>query len=70
MIIASGGNAGLAAAYAAYRLGIAATVFIPESTPASAIAKLEDMGATVVVHGSIWDECHEEALKFASAPGN
>jgi len=70
VVIASGGNAGLATAYSASKLGISATVVIPESTPIEAVTKLSDLGAQVVIHGQSWDDSNEEALRIASLPGN
>lgn len=67
VVSSSGGNAGLAAAYAASRLGLACRVFVPVTTPAATIALLETLGATVTVSGSVWDETHLEAVRFLDA---
>lgn len=48
----SGGNAGLAVAWAARALGARATVVVPSSTPPSARAAIESFGATARVHGA------------------
>lgn len=61
IVVASGGNAGLANAYAAARLGVPATVFVPETSPAVKVAMLRDLGATVVLEGT------EYAAAFAAA---
>lgn len=61
-IASSGGNAGLAVAYAGRKLGVPVTVVIPRSTPAHARTLLELEGATVVVHGAAWSEAHSHAL--------
>ncbi|MDI3317678.1 MAG: threonine/serine dehydratase [Bacillota bacterium] len=53
---ASGGNHGLAVAWAARRLGLSALVVITESAPASTEAKLRAYGAEVVRHGATWDD--------------
>lgn len=42
IVCASGGNAGLAAAFAAKILGIPATIVLPESTPSFVADKLRD----------------------------
>ncbi|MDG4862029.1 threonine/serine dehydratase [Streptomyces sp. T-3] len=47
VVIASGGNAGLACAWAAARHGVPATVFVPETAPAVKVAKLHELGADV-----------------------
>ncbi|XP_033628325.1 serine dehydratase-like [Asterias rubens] len=65
IICSSGGNAGFAAAYAARQLGYPATIVIPESTPDFVAAGLRDEGAEVIVHGKVWDNANEYALKLA-----
>ena len=61
LVVASGGNAGLANAYAAARLGVPAVVFVPETAPAVKVARLEAYGARVVPAG------REYATAFAAA---
>lgn len=68
-VAASGGNAGLAVAYAGRKLGIPVTVFVPEATGEEVRSRLKMEGAEVVVAGRIWDEAHEQALERAKAPG-
>lgn len=51
----SGGNAGLAAAFASASHGVSCTVVLPE-TSKGAISKLERLGAKVLVYGSHWGE--------------
>lgn len=57
-ISSSGGNAGLAVAHAARRLGAEALVVVPETTTQTAIALLERDGAEVIVHGASWQEAN------------
>src|SRR4051812_5406022 len=47
VVAASGGNAGLAVAFAAARLGIPAEVFVPVTAPAVKVAKLRQLGAVI-----------------------
>ena len=47
------GNAGMAAAYAARKLGIPATIVVPSTTPALTIQRLKNEGATVKVVGEV-----------------
>lgn len=61
VVSSSGGNAGLAAAYAARCLGLPITVVLPTTTPAGVRARLEDYGTEVVVHGDVWDEADSHA---------
>lgn len=69
IVIASGGNAGLANAYAAREMGVPATVFVPETTPAFKLEKLRAMGATVIQHGTEYAMAYEAALKHAANTG-
>ncbi|PIO31951.1 hypothetical protein AB205_0149830 [Aquarana catesbeiana] len=52
-VCSSGGNAGLAAAYACNKLGLPATIVVPEQTLKHVIQRLKDLGAEVVVTGKI-----------------
>lgn len=63
-VSSSGGNAGLAVAYAGRVLGIPVTVVVPETTTERAKALLRQEGAEVVVHGASWMEAnaHAQAL--------
>ena len=49
----SGGNAGLAAAYAGRKLQLSVTVVVPETTPQLMIEKIKEEGATVEVVGKV-----------------
>ena len=51
VVSSSGGNAGLAAAYAARQLQMSCTVFTPHSTPSMVVDKLRAEGADVQVRG-------------------
>ncbi len=69
LVIASGGNAGLANAYAAAQIGVPATVFVPETAPAFKVAKLRALGADVVQRGSEYAEAFVAATEHAAATG-
>src|SRR5690349_8732327 len=56
VIVASGGNAGLAVAFAADRLGVRAEVFVPETAPQVKVDKLRELGAVVHQHGREYAE--------------
>lgn len=60
-VSSSGGNAGLAVAYAGRRLGVAVTVVVPQTTTARAKELLALEGAKVIVHGASWQEANELA---------
>jgi threonine dehydratase len=69
VITASGGNAGLAVAYAAARLGLAAQVFVPVTAPEVKVRKLTSLGADVVQVGQIYGEAYEAAAKRSAESG-
>lgn len=52
----SGGNAGLAAAYASRHYGVPCTVVLPTTSKPEVIEKLKELGARVEVHGAHWGE--------------
>ncbi|CAH2355854.1 catabolic L-serine/threonine dehydratase [[Candida] railenensis] len=55
----SGGNAGLAAAYASKYYQVPCTVVLPKISKQVVIHKLEELGAEVIVHGNHWGEADE-----------
>ncbi|MGO4237193.1 threonine/serine dehydratase [Pseudarthrobacter sp. YAF2] len=69
VVVASGGNAGLANAYAAAHLGVPATVFVPEAAPAIKVRKLKAIGATVVQGGSEYAAAYQAAVAHAKQTG-
>ncbi|XP_053324914.1 serine dehydratase-like [Spea bombifrons] len=69
-VCSSGGNAGLAAAYACNKLGLPATIVVPESTGQDIVQKLKNLGADVVMKGKVWDEADALAHHLAEAPGS
>lgn len=60
-VASSGGNAGLAVAYAGRRLGVPVTVVVPETTGERARALIREQGAEVLVVGASWQEAHDHA---------
>jgi threonine dehydratase len=54
VVVASGGNAGIAVATAARALGVACEVFVPEVSGAAKRAALAALGARVFVHGAAY----------------
>ena len=61
LVSSSGGNAGLAVAYAGRRLGVPVTVVVPHTTRERARQLLMEEGAEVVAYGRSWQEAHEHA---------
>lgn len=62
VIVASGGNAGIATAAAAKALGVKCEVFVPTVSSAAKQAKLRELGAQVVVTGAVYAEALEACL--------
>jgi threonine dehydratase len=69
VVVASGGNAGLATAYAAAALDVPATVFVPETAPAVKVARLRAYGATVQQVGTQYAEAYDAAVSFCADRG-
>jgi threonine dehydratase len=69
IVTASGGNHGLAVAYAGWAAGAPATIFLPRSVAAEKVKQLDDWGARVVIAGDAWDDSNEAALRYAEAEG-
>ncbi|WP_371787826.1 serine/threonine dehydratase [Streptomyces griseoaurantiacus] len=67
--IASGGNAGLACAWAARQQGVPATVFLPATAPAVKVARLRSYGAEVRLVGTEYAEAQAACAEFAAATG-
>lgn len=57
-IASSGGNAGIAVAYAGRQLSIPVTVVVPLTTTEHAQAQIRAQGAQLLVHGAVWDEAN------------
>lgn len=60
-VSSSGGNAGIAAAFAGRRLGLPVVVVVPETTTETARTLLRLERAEVVVHGASWQEANARA---------
>ena len=69
VITASTGNHGAATAWAAERLGMRAVVFASEGTSRTKLAKIEELGGEVRLHGADFDEAKDEAERFAADTG-
>ena len=53
MIMFLGGNAGMAAAHVARKMGLPATIVVPSSSPPLVVQNLRDQGATVKITGEV-----------------
>lgn len=69
VIACSAGNHAQGVAFHAQRLGIPATIVMPNGTPFNKIQKTEDFGAQVVLYGKQFDESVGETLRLAKEKG-
>jgi threonine dehydratase len=69
LIAASAGNHAQGVAYHAGRLGVAATIVMPETTPIMKVANTRAHGARIVLHGSSYDEAYAEARRLEQVEG-
>lgn len=69
VVTASGGNAGLAVAYAARELGVPGRIFVPESAPPAKIARLRTLDADIVQVGSEYAEAYAAAVTASDESG-
>ena len=69
VIAASAGNHAQAVAYHAKRLGIPATIVMPESTPTVKVTQTAGHGATVVLFGEVFDDAYTKARELSAEKG-
>ncbi|MFX0575323.1 threonine/serine dehydratase [Nocardia nepalensis] len=67
--IASGGNAGLACAWAAHGQGVRATVFLPTTAPAVKVERLRGYGADVRLVGAEYADALAACREYADTTG-
>jgi threonine dehydratase len=69
VIVASGGNAGIATAAAARELGVPCEVFVPEISSPAKRARLAELGAKVVVTGAAYADALQACLARQAETG-
>jgi threonine dehydratase len=69
VVAASGGNHGVAVAYAASRLGIHARIFVPSVASPAKIAKIRHHGAELVIAGDRYAEALEASQSWVAQSG-
>jgi threonine dehydratase len=69
LIAASAGTHAQAVAYHAGRLGLSATIVMPETTPIMKVANTRGHGARVVLFGAGYDEAYDEARRMEREEG-
>jgi threonine dehydratase len=67
MITASGGNHGLAVAYAGWQAQVPAIIYLGQNVPPAKAQKLRQWGAEVVIEGADWDDANQAAQARARA---
>jgi len=63
VITASGGNHGVAVAYAAWASKVPAVIYLSKNAPPIKAEKLRKWGAEVVIKGAVWDDANKAALE-------
>jgi threonine dehydratase len=69
VVAASGGNHGAAMAYAAMRLGVPATIFLPSVTSPSKVERIRSYAANLVVAGERYADALAASEAFVSESG-
>jgi threonine dehydratase len=69
VVTASGGNHGLAVAYAARQLGIPAAVYVPKTAPELKVNGIRALGAETVLVGNSYADAAEASYERAGEPG-
>ena len=69
IVVASGGNAGLANAWAAARIDVPATVFVPRTAPAVKVERLRALGAQVEQVGAEYAAAFDAARQHVERTG-
>ncbi|MDE2474191.1 MAG: pyridoxal-phosphate dependent enzyme, partial [Alphaproteobacteria bacterium] len=69
VIAMSAGNHAQGVAYHAGRLGVPATIVMPEGTPFTKVKHTREFGAKVVIEGATLSDSHATAQKLAESDG-
>ncbi len=69
LVAASGGNHGLAVAYAGHALGVGTRIFVPRTAPVVKVRAIVALGAEVTQVGTTYAEALEASREAAQRPG-
>jgi threonine dehydratase len=69
VIAASAGNHAQAVAYHGARLGVPVTIVMPKPTPSIKVEQTRGHGATILLHGELFDEAYAEARRIEAEQG-
>lgn len=70
VVASSAGNHAQAVAFGASKLGIPATIVMPENAPLVKVKATEEYGPRVILHGAIYDQAYEKALQVLKETKN
>jgi len=66
---ASGGNHGVAVAYAAHRLGVPAKIFVPTVSSPAKVQRIRELGADLVVGGDRYADAYQAFEQWVASEG-
>ncbi len=69
LICSSAGNHAQGVAYAAQKLGVKATIVMPNTTPLIKVEATRSYGANVILEGDVYDEAYAEARRLEKEEG-
>ncbi len=69
IIASSAGNHAQGVAYSAQKLGLQSVIVMPNITPLIKVNATKSYGSEVVLHGNVYDEAYNEALRLAESKG-
>lgn len=69
LITASAGNHAQGVAYAAQLYNAKATVVMPTTTPLIKVNRTKSYGASVILHGNVYDDAYQYAMQLAEENG-
>ena len=69
VIASSAGNHAQGVALAAKAFGVPATIVMPEGAPIAKVKATRELGATVVLHGAVYDDAYAHARKLQEESG-
>lgn len=69
VIAASAGNHAQGVAWGAEKLGVKATIVMPENAPITKVQNTKALGAEIVLHGKNYDEAYAECVRLARKSG-
>ena len=69
VIASSAGNHAQGVALAARSFGVPATIVMPAGAPLSKVKATRELGANVVLHGSVYDDAYAEACRIQQETG-